>query len=60
MEGCSLKGTNFLGADMRDAVIGNTDLSESLFLTQMQVNSARGNSGTLLPEKLTRPTFWQA
>jgi len=57
-EGCSLKGVNFLGADMRDANIKNTDLSESVFLTQMQVNSARGNLNTKLPERLQIPDSW--
>lgn len=60
LEGCSLKGANFLGADMRDANIKNTDLSESLFLTQMQVNSARGNSNTKLPERLQIPDSWRS
>ncbi len=59
LEGCSLKGTNFLGADMRDAKLKNTDLSECIFLTQMQINSARGNSNTKIPKKLSRPTNWQ-
>lgn len=58
LEGCSLRGTNFLGADMRDTNIKNTDLSESIFLTQMQINSARGNSNTKLPAHLSRPTTW--
>lgn len=59
LEGCSLKGVNFLGADMRDANIKNADLSESVFLTQMQVNSARGNSNTRLPAKLHIPDSWE-
>ena len=58
LEGCSLKGTNFLGADLRDTNIQNTDLSESIFLTQMQVNAARGNKATQLPKHLTKPTTW--
>jgi uncharacterized protein YjbI with pentapeptide repeats len=41
LEGCSLINTNFLGADMRDANIKNTNLSESVFLTQMQINGER-------------------
>lgn len=59
LDGCSFEGTNFLGADMRDANISNADLSGSLFLTQMQVNSAKGNSRTLLPGRLSRPISWQ-
>ena len=59
LEGCSLQGTNFLGADMRDANIKNTDLSSCVFLTQMQINSAKGNHNTKLPEKLSYPVSWQ-
>ena len=59
LEGCSLQGTNFLGADMRDTNIKNTDLSGCAFLTQMQINSAKGNSNTKIPENLSRPNSWQ-
>lgn len=59
LEGCSLRQTNFLGADMRDANLKNTDLSESIFLTQMQINSAKGNSNTKIPINLSRPASWQ-
>lgn len=58
LEGCSLRGANLLGADMRDANIKNTDLSGCAFLTQMQLNSARGNANTKLPPHLTRPAAW--
>jgi uncharacterized protein YjbI with pentapeptide repeats len=57
--GCSLRKTNFLGADLRDANFKNTDLSESIFLTQMQLNSARGNSNTKIPVNLSRPVTWE-
>jgi uncharacterized protein YjbI with pentapeptide repeats len=59
LEGCSLQRTNFLGADMRDTNLKNTDLSECIFLTQMQINSAKGNSNTKLPINLSCPTDWQ-
>ncbi len=55
LSGCSLKNTNFLGADLRDANIRNADLSKSILLTQMQINSAIGNSNTKIPIYLTRP-----
>ncbi len=58
LEGCSLKGANFLGADMRDAQVRNTDLSNSYFLTQMQINSAIGDSNTKIPYYLTKPRYW--
>ena len=58
LEHCSLKKAIFLGANMRDANVKNTDLSQSLFLTQMQINSAKGNSATKLPLYLSRPSSW--
>ena len=58
LEEASLRGTNFLGADLRDANIKNTDLSKSLFLTQMQINAASGNEKTILPKNLVRPSHW--
>lgn len=58
LEGCSLRGTNFLGADLRDANLKNTDLRESIFLTQTQINSAKGNKTTKLPEMLVLPATW--
>ncbi|WP_444642500.1 pentapeptide repeat-containing protein [Caproiciproducens sp. R1] len=58
LEGCSLDKTVFLGADLRDANLKNTDLSRSVFLTQMQINSAKGNRNTRLPDGLRRPSAW--
>lgn len=58
LRGCSLKGTSLLGADLRDADICGADLKKSLFLTQMQVNSARGDENTRLPKKIRRPDSW--
>ena len=60
LEGCKLVGANFLGADMRDTNIKNTDLSESLYLSQGQINAAKGNKATKLPSWLTRPLSWEA
>lgn len=60
LEQADLTGANFLGADMRDANIRNTDLSQSLFLTQIQVNGAKGNQHTILPPYLSKPASWQA
>lgn len=57
--GCRLDGANFLGADTRDANFSNADLRECVFLTQAQVNSARGNRKTLLPGHLDYPVTWR-
>lgn len=58
LEGCNLRHANFLGVDMRDANIKNTDLSQCAFLTQMQINSAKGNINTKLPKNLLHPVAW--
>lgn len=60
LEGCSLKGSNFLGADLRDTNLKNADLSESIFLTQGQLNAAKGNRNTRIPLHLTMPAAWEA
>lgn len=58
LSGCKLYGANLLGADLRDANLCGADLSESLFLTQAQVNSAKGDKATSLPPSLSRPESW--
>jgi len=52
-------GTIFLGADTRDSNFNNADLSEAVFLTQGQVNSAKGNRYTKLPYHLDYPPTWK-
>ena len=58
MKGCDLSGTDFLGADLRDTDLCGADLSKSLYLTQMQLNSAKGDSSTKIPESLIRSHQW--
>ncbi|MFF2754740.1 pentapeptide repeat-containing protein [Psychrobacillus sp. NPDC058041] len=53
-----LRGVDFIGADLRDANLSGANLSTSLFLTQMQINSAKGNEKTILPSHLQRPYHW--
>ena len=53
-----LDRTDLLGADLRDTDLSGADLSTTLFLTQPQLNSARGSSTTLLPAHLRRPVAW--
>lgn len=60
LEQADLYGANFLGSDIRDVNIRNTDLSQCLFLTQIQINGANGNNKTLLPPYLHRPVRWEA
>ncbi|HYP43944.1 MAG TPA: pentapeptide repeat-containing protein [Propionibacteriaceae bacterium] len=61
--GADLRGVDFaladlLGADLRRADVRSADLSRALFLTQMQVNAARGDAGTGLPDMIERPAHW--
>ncbi len=58
LEGADLNGTDFLGADLRDTNLKGADLSNSIFLTQSQVNAAIGDSGTKLPKFLSYPSDW--
>jgi hypothetical protein len=59
LRGNDLSGADFIGADMRDADIRGTNLEESIFLTQSQINTARGDLSTKLPLALIRPTYWE-
>lgn len=53
-----LSGTDFIGADLRDADLRGTDLSCSLFLSQIQINSAKGDESTKLPDSIEKPVHW--
>jgi hypothetical protein len=54
-----LRKADFIGADLREANLCGANLTETLFLTQTQVNSAIGNIHTKLPSYLERPIHWQ-
>jgi uncharacterized protein YjbI with pentapeptide repeats len=56
--GADLRTADLLGADLRDADLSDADLTGALFLTQPQLNAARGNAGTRIPEALRRPDHW--
>ncbi|MFF2089195.1 pentapeptide repeat-containing protein [Paenibacillus sp. NPDC058174] len=53
-----LRGADLIGADFRDTDLGGADLTESIFLTQSQLNAAKGNDATKLPPSLSRPAHW--
>lgn len=53
-----LRITDLIGADLRDADLSGADLRESIFLTQAQVNAARGDVRTKLPPNLIKPEHW--
>ncbi|PAE09387.1 hypothetical protein CHI12_01320 [Terribacillus saccharophilus] len=53
-----LRAVDFIGTDLRDANLEGANLSTSMFLTQMQINSAKGNNQTQLPSYLVKPSHW--
>ncbi|MBQ1015882.1 pentapeptide repeat-containing protein, partial [Micromonospora sp. M51] len=48
------------GADLRGADLRGADLRRTLFLHQTQLDAARGDTRTGLPQTLTRPAHWTA
>jgi len=58
LRGADLRWTDLLGADLRGADLRQARLRTSLFLTQPQLEAARGDSGTSLPLWLSRPKHW--
>ena len=58
LRGVDLALADLIGADLRGADLRGADLSRALFVTQLQVNAARGNSATQLPSELNRPSHW--
>lgn len=60
LRGADLRRAELIGADFRDADLSDADLTGALFLTQAQLNAARGNAATKLPDVLTRPPHWSA
>lgn len=55
-----LRDSDLIGADFRDADLRGADLTGSIFLTQDQLNAAKGDTHTKLPPSLTKPTHWFA
>ncbi|HCP14715.1 MAG TPA: hypothetical protein DIT32_02885, partial [Peptococcaceae bacterium] len=58
LRGADLTGTDLIGADLRDADLCGTNLAKSLFLTQAQINGAKGDIDTKLPDSLEPPAHW--
>ncbi|BFO17837.1 pentapeptide repeat-containing protein [Streptomyces sp. KM77-8] len=56
--GADLREADLIGADLRDANVRGADLTGALFLTQAQLNAARGDASTVLPAGLSRPAHW--
>jgi uncharacterized protein YjbI with pentapeptide repeats len=58
LRGVDLSFTDLIGADLRDADLSGANLSKSIYLTQAQINTAKGDLNTRLPKALVRPTSW--
>ncbi|OLZ74826.1 oxetanocin A resistance protein [Streptomyces sp. IMTB 2501] len=60
LTGADLRDADMIGADLRDADLTDADLTGAFFLTQPQLNAARGSAGTRLPGSVSRPVHWTA
>ncbi|MFI8167716.1 pentapeptide repeat-containing protein [Streptomyces sp. NPDC086081] len=60
LTGADLRGADLIGADLRDTDLTDADLTGAFFLTQPQLDAARGSAGTRLPGSVTRPGHWTA
>ena len=60
LRGADLRLADLIGADLRDAELSGADLTGALFLTQAQLNAARGDQATALSSALPRPSHWTA
>jgi hypothetical protein len=58
LKGADLREADLIGADLRDADLTGADLTGALFLTQAQLDAARGDASTRLPSALRRPAHW--
>jgi uncharacterized protein YjbI with pentapeptide repeats len=58
LRGADLSCADLTGADLRGADLSGADLETSLFTTQPQLDSAKGDSTTKLPSRLSRPSHW--
>ena len=60
LTGADLRLADVNGAAMLNADLRGADLSGCLFLTQSQLDSAKGDAATHLPAGLIRPAHWTA
>jgi hypothetical protein len=58
LRGVDLGTADLLGADLRGSDVRGADLGRCLFLTQPQVEAARGDVSTRLPVAIDRPGYW--
>jgi len=53
-----LRGADLTGADLRGTDLRGADLRGGLFLTQSQLDAARGDARTRIPPALSKPAHW--
>jgi uncharacterized protein YjbI with pentapeptide repeats len=58
LRGADLRNADLLGTDLRAADLRGADLTGCLFLTQPQLEAARGDASTKIPAALRRPAHW--
>jgi uncharacterized protein YjbI with pentapeptide repeats len=58
LSGADLSLADVIGADFRGADLRGADLTGSIFLTQAQLDAAKGDLGTKLPPSLGHPAHW--
>lgn len=58
LRGVDLSFADLIGADLRDADLSGANLSKSIYLTQAQINTAKGDVNTRLPKSIVRPMDW--
>ncbi len=58
LRGVDLSYADLTGADLRGADLAAADLATSLFTSQPQLDSARGDARTRVPPRLLRPSHW--
>ncbi|MET3196648.1 pentapeptide repeat-containing protein [Bacillus sp. OAE603] len=58
LRGADLRKADLIGADFRDADISGADLTDSIFLTQAQLNATKGDNHTKITSRLNRPLHW--
>ncbi len=58
MRGYDLRFADMIGADLRDTDLSGADLRKSLYLKQFQINAAKGDVETRIPDAIERPPHW--
>jgi uncharacterized protein YjbI with pentapeptide repeats len=59
LTGADLTLADLTGADVRDTDFRGANLADSLFLTQAQLEAAKGDIHTRIPATLDRPAHWR-